>query len=283
MKLWALEYYACPACLGSIKLCEDVTENSHIVQSGVLLCDKCGKSFEIIESFADFTYPENLHENDKRWRDFYNKNAESYDLELRRAITNLGKLFNIASEEKAEKLIIEGRKYLIEKLELASGDKVLEIAIGTGDTIPLILGKIGNNGILEGLDIAINMLKVANKKIVLTISDNVNLTVGNAAFLPYKGEIFDAILHIGGINTFGDIARSLREMARVAKEGAKIVICDEGLSPELRNTPIGQELIKANALFASRPPINLLPKSLKLINVEWIWEGLFYVLKLERI
>ena len=268
--------------MGPIKLGEIMSETSHIVQSGTLLCDKCGKSFEIIEGFADFTYPENLHENDKRWRDFYNEHAESYDLELRRAIVNK-KLFDVASEEEAGKLIMEGRRHLIEKLELASGDKVLEVAIGTGDTIPLILSKIGNSGILEGLDIAINMLKVAKKKIALKISDNVNLTVGNAAFLPYKEEIFDAILHIGGINTFGDIARSLREIARVAKEGARIVICDEGLSPELRNTLMGKELIKANALFASKPPINLLPKSLKLINVEWIWEGLFYVIELERI
>jgi len=257
-------------------------EDAYNVESGVLICDKCGKLFEVREGFADFTYPESLHEKDEHWRNFYNEKAEVYDQALKHAIVNLGKLFNVASEEEAEKLLINGRKYLIEKLELTPKAKVLEVSIGTGDTVPMILSKIGSDGLLEGLDIAINMLKVARTKMKSLITESVNLTVGNAAYLPYKREIFDAVLHIGGINTFGDIKRSLWEMARVAKRGAKIVICDEGLVPELRDTPLGRELIQSNKLFASKPPINLLPKDLKVVNLEWVWEGLFYVLELEK-
>lgn len=47
----------------------------------------------------------------------------------------------------------------------------------------------------------------------------------------HKDDIFDAVMHVGGINTFGEKKRALHEMIRVAKRNAKVIVVDEGLAP----------------------------------------------------
>ncbi len=50
---------------------------------------------------------------------------------------------------------------------------------------------------------------------------NVILIRANASHLPFPDNIFDAVFHVGGINTFEEKELAVREMVRVAKRGAK--------------------------------------------------------------
>lgn len=57
------------------------------------------------------------------------------------------------------------RKVLVEKLDLQRGDSVLLVGCGTGLIFHFIENKIGETGILVGLDFSKNMLAQAEKKV----------------------------------------------------------------------------------------------------------------------
>jgi len=126
---------------------------------------------------------------------------------------------------------------------------------------------VGENGLVVGVDISISMLRYARK--IAKRYQNVVLIRANASHLPLKDSYFDAVFHVGGINTFEEKELAIREMFRVARMGAKIVIVDEGLDPKLRNTKRGQKLLKQNALYSSLPPVNETKKYSNYLHVEW--------------
>ncbi len=113
------------------------------------------------------------------------------------------------------------RKAAIEQLDLQPGMRLLEVGIGTGVTIP----HIPENVEIFGLDISFNMLHVC-KKNLSAMRRTAHLFQGVAARLPFRSEVFDRVLHIGGMSHFSNPARALKEMIWVAKPGARIVILD---------------------------------------------------------
>lgn len=118
------------------------------------------------------------------------------------------------------------------------------------------------------------MLAVAGEKLKHK-GIEADCVLGNGAYLPYKDEMFDGVLHFGGLNTFGEKERAIAEMVRVAKPGARIVIGDEGLAPGKENTQFGRWLLQKNSLFCNRPPLELIPPT---VELRWIWRGLFYLI-----
>jgi ubiquinone/menaquinone biosynthesis C-methylase UbiE len=135
---------------------------------------------------------------------------------------------------------------------------------------------VGIKGRLDGMDISLASLKMAKQRIQNSDLE-IELTQGDASYLPYKDEMFDAVLHIGGFNQFADRKRAISEMHRVAKSGAKIVFMDEGLAPGREKTLIGKYIIKCSKLFLNKPPVELLPKDIENLRVYWIYQGTFWV------
>ena len=89
-------------------------------------------------------------------------------------------------------------------------------------------------------------------------------------------DFFDIVIHSGGINTFSDIPKALEEMLRIVRPGGFVMVSDEGVSPEVRNTERGKAIIKANSLFAATPPIEQVPDAAKDLEIEYIMNGTFY-------
>ncbi|MEM2319572.1 MAG: methyltransferase domain-containing protein [Candidatus Bathyarchaeia archaeon] len=104
----------------------------------------------------------------------------------------------------------------------------------------------------------------------------------NASYLPYKSSIFDTVVHMGGINTFGEKKKAVDEMLRVAKTGAKIAIVDEGLKPGKEKTLFGKFMLKTNPLYAHKPPIEILPPDIKDLEIRWIWGDIFYFMSFRK-
>ena len=128
---------------------------------------------------------------------------------------------------------------------------------------------------LHGLDVSKGMLRVAQRKMRernFTFS-LVHVSVFN---IPYVDDFFDIVLHSGGINTFSDIPKALEEMLRIARPGGIVMVSDEGLSPEVRATDRGKEIIDTNSLFAATPPIEQVPNAAKDLEIEYVMNGTFY-------
>ena len=64
----------------------------------------------------------------------------------------------------AKRIYLKQRIELLEKLELKKGDKVLLVACGTGISFKSILQKIGEEGIIVGIDNSERMLEIAKEK-----------------------------------------------------------------------------------------------------------------------
>ena len=102
--------------------------------------------------------------------------------------------------------------------------------------------------------------------------------VCTAACLPFPDDFFDAAFHFGGINLFSDKRKAIQEMARVVREGGKIVIGDESLAPWLRESIYGKILMNSNNLYSDTSPIDLLPENARDVCLRWMIGNAYYAI-----
>ncbi len=110
---------------------------------------------------------------------------------------------------------------LLEMLGKKSGNRILEI--GAGDGIDSIFfAKKGNK--VTGIDIAPGAIKMANKNARSAgMSGKITFRVGNAEQLQFKDSSFDGAYSISVLHAT-DLKLSLKEMARVLRQGGKAII-----------------------------------------------------------
>ncbi len=174
------------------------------------------------------------------------------------------------------------RRKIVDLLDLRPGMRVLEVSVGTGANLPFLARRVGAEGQRYGLDLSAAMLGVARKR-AAAVGCPVHLVRGDAVNLPFVDEAFDAVLHFGGVNLFGDRARALAEMVRVAKPGATLVVGDEGMSERRRGSVLGRRLLRMNSLYRFRPPFPLLPwEGIENVQLHWVWREVFWLLRFQK-
>lgn len=99
---------------------------------------------------------------------------------------------------------------LVELLSLRPGQSVLDVACGTGSVTRHILGQVGSEGHVVGLDVNSTMLEMANR-----IAPEIEWREGNVLELPFPEGEFDAVVCQQGLQFFPDKPKALREMHRV--------------------------------------------------------------------
>jgi SAM-dependent methyltransferase len=104
----------------------------------------------------------------------------------------------------------------LERVELAPGDRVLDVGCGVG----VFLRLVSERGAEPfGLDASDALIELARKRL-----PHADLRVGEMEALPYPDDSFDLVT---GFNSFffaTDMVSALREAGRVAKPGARVVI-----------------------------------------------------------
>jgi ubiquinone/menaquinone biosynthesis C-methylase UbiE len=253
----SLELMRCPLCHGELVLDVEETQGEE-VSSGLLDCSVCKKEYKIRDGIPDFVLPELLNETDEKWMRSYDRTARSYELMMGTLIP----LLSMGSEP------LERRRW-IRQLQVRPGDHVLDVSTGTGRNLSFIAKHVCSKGKISAMDISQGALSYAKMKITKKKWKNVELQRANASYLPFKNDTFSAVLHVGGINTFGEKRRALCEMVRVAKPNAKIVIVDEGLAPGQEKSFVGRLLLRTNALYSCKPPTGLLPENVKHLQLRW--------------
>ncbi len=127
----------------------------------------------------------------------------------------------------------KSRDVILKQLPQVPGLRLLDIAIGDG----VYTSWLPEDWSIVGVDVSIGQLKGSQKR---NAGRDLRLILGEAESLPFEDAQFDAILSIGGFNHFNDPERALREMARVAKPGARIVVSDE--LPDLTERMLGHKI-----------------------------------------
>jgi demethylmenaquinone methyltransferase/2-methoxy-6-polyprenyl-1,4-benzoquinol methylase len=101
------------------------------------------------------------------------------------------------------------------------GDRVLDVACGTGDLAIELARRVGPAGEVVGSDFSEAMLERARQK-----DQGVRWEWGNALELPYPDDHFDAVTVGFGARNFSDLPRGLGEMARVVRPGGRLVVLE---------------------------------------------------------
>jgi len=121
------------------------------------------------------------------------------------------------------------RKRAVEKLRLQKGDRVLEVACGTGRNFPHLIRAIGKKGYLIGFDYTREMLDSASLLCKQKGWKNVKLVQGDAAELKTKEKDFDGVLSVLGISAIPDWEKALRRCKSILRPGGILSVCDARL------------------------------------------------------
>lgn len=114
------------------------------------------------------------------------------------------------------------KRYFVATAQVKAGDRVLDLAGGTGDIAALLKDRVGATGELVLGDINGEMLKVGRDR--MTDRGNVRgfeYVQCNAQALPFPDASFDLVTIAFGLRNVTDKDAALREMHRVLKVGGQ--------------------------------------------------------------
>ena len=118
---------------------------------------------------------------------------------------------------------------LIDIAQLRRGERVLDVACGTGVVARLAAERVGDTGAVAGLDLNPGMLAVARS---VTPSDmTIDWHEASAEAMPLSDESFDVVLCQLGLQFVPDKPAALREMQRVLVPGGRLIINVVGPKP----------------------------------------------------
>ena len=107
------------------------------------------------------------------------------------------------------------------------GDRVLDLAGGTGDIAALLLARVGDSGGVVLGDINAAMLRTGRDRLLdQGLVRNLDYAQLNAEALPFADRTFDAVTIAFGLRNVTDKPQALREMQRVLKPGGRALILE---------------------------------------------------------
>ena len=136
------------------------------------------------------------------------------------------------------------KRYAISLSGVRAGQRVLDIAGGTGDLAKVFSREVGRNGHVVLSDINAAMLEVGRERLINAGCNNVDFVLANAETLaPFDDESFDLVTISFGLRNVTDKDAALRSMYRVLKPGGRLLILEF-------SKPVFEPLSKAYDLYS---------------------------------
>lgn len=110
------------------------------------------------------------------------------------------------------------RKAVAAGLALKAGERVLDLAAGTGvSSVPFVAA----GAEVVSCDFSLGMLKRGQET-----RPNLNFVAGDGTKLPFADESFDAVTISFGLRNIVDPVEGLRDLLRVTKPGGRVLVCE---------------------------------------------------------
>ncbi len=117
------------------------------------------------------------------------------------------------------------KAYTVQVANLKPGERVLDIAGGTGDLSRAFARKVGDSGVVVHTDINEAMLRQGRNRL---LDEGLVLptSLADAEKLPFKSESFDLVSVAFGLRNMTHKDLALAEMCRVLKPGGRLLVLE---------------------------------------------------------
>jgi SAM-dependent methyltransferase len=118
--------------------------------------------------------------------------------------------------------IMEVAEHLVATADPSPGDRVLDVACGTGNAALVAARRFTE---VVGLDFAPNLLATARRRAAAEGTD-ITFVEGDAQALPFEDASFDVVLSVFGVQFAPDQERAAAELLRVTRPGGTIALAN---------------------------------------------------------
>lgn len=119
------------------------------------------------------------------------------------------------------------KRFTIELAGVRPGQKVLDIAGGTGDLSYAFARRVGDDGLVVLADINESMLNVGRDRLTdRGVAGNLQYAQADAQYLPFPDNTFDCITIAFGLRNVTDKDLALASMLRVLKPGGRLLVLE---------------------------------------------------------
>ena len=119
------------------------------------------------------------------------------------------------------------KRLAVQLSNVREGDKVLDLAGGTGDLTTLFSKRTGKTGSIILADINAAMLRTGRDRLIdHGLLGNVTYAQVNAECLPFEDNSFDCVCIAFGLRNVTDKDAALRSMNRVLKPGGRVIVLE---------------------------------------------------------
>ncbi len=161
-------------------------------------------------------------------------------------------------------------------LDLKPGDRVLDLACGTGLNFPHLRELVGEHGQVVGVDLTPAMLDIARKMISTKGWKNVEVREADAANLPFPDASFDKVIITFALTIIPEYVRAIEEVRRVLVPGGRFVALE--MRAGLHSLPTWlQPLPHICAVDMSHDTLNEIHRAFGQVEVNNYWFGMLFV------
>jgi demethylmenaquinone methyltransferase/2-methoxy-6-polyprenyl-1,4-benzoquinol methylase len=119
------------------------------------------------------------------------------------------------------------KRFTIGMAELKPGQRVLDLAGGTGDLTRLMAPQVGHEGLVVLSDINAAMLGNGRSQLLdKGIAGNVDFAQANAEQLPFRDNSFDLVTMAFGLRNVTDKQQALHSIYRVLRPGGRLLVLE---------------------------------------------------------
>jgi phosphatidylethanolamine/phosphatidyl-N-methylethanolamine N-methyltransferase len=114
----------------------------------------------------------------------------------------------------------ESRESAVRQLAVAQGERILEVGVGTGLSLPLY----PRHCRVVGIDLSASMLEKAQARVQIYGLKNVELSRMDAGQMDFPDDSFDTVMAAYVVTAVPDYRKVVTEMIRVCRAGGRIIM-----------------------------------------------------------